>query len=184
MRLFVGVPLPDVVRTELWKYWQQTQRQGQFGNYVKPVEPENYHITLKFIGEVPEQRAARIQRTLEEVQIAEPFGITISGIGGFPTVANAKVIWAGVQDGFQELIALSEHIDTILAYEGVPRERKAFHPHVTLARVKRGTANITDIARVPKTFGAFKYHGFVLYKSTLTPEGPIYEEIQRYEVRK
>jgi len=178
----VGVPLPEDIRKTLWEYWQQIQRQARLDDYVKPVEPENYHITLKFIGEVPEQRSMRIQRALEKIQIAEPFEITVKGIGGFPTAASAKVIWAGVQNGFQELVALSEHIDTALSYEGVPRERRAFHPHVTLARVKRGTADVASIARVLKPFGTFKYNGFVLYKSTLTPEGPIYERLREYGV--
>jgi 2'-5' RNA ligase len=75
-------------------------------------------------------------------------------------------------------------IDSKLALVGVPKEKKSFHPHVTLARVKRGVADVTALARNARDYGSFEFDGFSLIKSTLTREGPVYEELKRYEVIK
>jgi len=179
MRLFVGVPLPKDVREKLEAFWSAHERNI---DRTRPVAPENYHITLKFIGDVPEDRARRIERTLEQAIPKARFPVRVTGIGGFPSNVAAKVIWAGVQEGFNELVALSQTIDQMLAAEGIPRERKAFHPHVTLARVKRGVADVTVLTRKKPDFGTFEFKEFVLYKSTLTPGGPIYEKLRGYGV--
>ncbi len=180
MRLFVGVPLPDDVRTKLWAFWEA---HGIKTASVRPVSAENYHITLKFIGEVPESKAKRIETALEQATLKNEFTVHISGIGGFPRNDSAKVVWAGVQEGFQELTVLSEYIDRLLVDEGIPRETKPFHPHVTLARIKRGVADVTTLSRMQPNFGTFAFRKFRLYKSTLTPEGPIYKALRDYEVR-
>lgn len=179
MRLFVGVPLPADVREKLWAFWGV---HGKKLENTRSVAPENYHITLKFIGEVSEERAKNIANVLESAVPETRFKIRVAGIGGFPASSKAKVIWAGVLEGSQELTALGEYIDRLLGSQGVPKETKAFHPHVTLARVKRGVADVTSLARQRPEFGTFEFQGFTLYQSTLTPEGPIYKSVRDYEV--
>ncbi len=178
MRLFVGIPLPDHVKDAVYGEIQRWQARV---NGIKFVERENLHITLKFIGEVDDGRAKNIAAALRSVE-ARQFDVEVRGIGAFPNPARARVIWAGVGKGFEEIVALSREIDEILAKEGVPRESKEFHPHVTMGRVKRFDPEIARIisAGRDRKFGTFRFERFVLFRSTLTRSGPIYDVVERY----
>ncbi|MDN5358515.1 MAG: 2,3-cyclic 3-phosphodiesterase [Candidatus Diapherotrites archaeon] len=182
MRLFVGVPLPDEQREAVWRLigsWQQSIKG------IKYVERENLHITLKFMGEVPETRIPDIVGTLESVKTGL-FRVHLSGVGAFPSVERPRVVWVGVKEGFNELVSVSKMIDDVLVAHGVPREMKPFHPHVTIGRVKRFSPEIVRKIREDASldFGSFTFERFVLYSSTLTPSGPIYKEVESFEVEK
>ncbi|HID09169.1 TPA: RNA 2',3'-cyclic phosphodiesterase [Candidatus Micrarchaeota archaeon] len=133
MRLFVGIPLPEDVLEGLRRVvldWKAC-----IGG-VKYVEPENMHITLKFIGEVNDRRAERIATLLEEVPFT-PITVGLEGMGAFPSLDRPRVVWVGVRDGFEEIVRLSVQIDGILSLEGVPRETRAFHPHETIGSTQK-----------------------------------------------
>jgi len=182
MRLFVGIPLPREIVDTLY-YVVQDWKNCADG--VKYVEPENMHITLKFIGDVDAGRAERISTILEQVSFA-PFSVHLEGVGAFPSVNRPRVLWIGVNEGFEDTVHLSMQIDGLLSAEGVPRETRKFHPHVTIGRVKSYSPTVPEKIReyAGRPFGSFVVERFVLYKSTLTPNGPVYEELNSYGVER
>jgi len=149
---------------------------------MKPVESQNYHITLRFIGEVPLGVIEEIKRVaLSTLEFSE-FKLTLRGLGAFPDTARPRVVWVGVSDGLEELKAMREHIERALRRIGIPPEReKEFKPHLTLARIK-GSRNIHALARIlaeyeDYEFGSMRVRSVRLKKSTLTRSGPIYETL-------
>jgi RNA 2',3'-cyclic 3'-phosphodiesterase len=147
---------------------------------VKWVPAHQFHFTLKFLGEIPEEAAGRAVAALERVTAGlAPFPLRSAGLGGFPTAERPSVLWAGVTDGKAELSALADAVERELVADGFPRERKPFKPHLTLGRVREG-------ARVPaavpqmlaqahgQEFGTARVERVVLMRSELTPRGSIY----------
>lgn len=181
MRLFAGIPLPEQIREAIDRVIRDWKAEV---SGIKYVERENLHITLKFIGEVEEQKAERIKELLGMVSF-NPIEVELEGVGAFPSADRPRVVWIGVKKGFNEIAALSRQIDELLAWEGIPQEMKAFHPHVTIGRVRRYSPAIKSKMEkyAGRSFGSFTVDRFVLYKSTLTPRGPIYDRLQTYEVK-
>ncbi|MBD3163898.1 RNA 2',3'-cyclic phosphodiesterase [Candidatus Woesearchaeota archaeon] len=139
-----------------------------------------YHLTLKFLGEVREQRLQEIKKGLSKISF-QPFQLTASHLGFFPCKNNIRIIWLGF-DISKELESLHQNIESALA-SMFRKEKRKFHPHVTLARVKsvRDRAafleNIESIAVQKKPFNIDK---FSLIKSTLTKKRPVYECMDEY----
>ena len=133
-----------------------------------------FHITLKFLGDVDESRIADIKAALASVKF-EPFEIRINGIGFFPSNKRINVVWVGITSS--GLLELQKRIDNSL--EGIfPREKDPVM-HITLGRVKFLTDRqlLIDTAKKLAVDCSFKADGFKLKKSTLTKEGPVYEDI-------
>jgi|BEDMetMinimDraft_2_1075160.scaffolds.fasta_scaffold06202_4 2''-5'' RNA ligase len=153
---------------------------------VKPVERENLHITLKFLGEINESFVEELKIALKKVKFMK-FNVHVYGLGAFPKINNPRVIWAGIKEGFQELITLYNLVNDSIKNEGLRFEKdKEFHPHVTLARVKF-RENIKEVIKIineylNEDFGSFEVKSFCLKQSILTPKGPIYSNIEVYEI--
>ena len=147
---------------------------------MKPVEPENFHITIRFIGEVPDYVVNEIRsQVLPKIKF-KPFVVKLAGVGAFPSPSNARVVWIGIQKGFEELKAIRDQVDKLLTDLGLRLEQEEFAPHITLARIKdRGNPAIykfiMDNANVE--VGEQEVRSVRLKKSTLTPRGPIYETL-------
>ncbi|MEM4433793.1 MAG: RNA 2',3'-cyclic phosphodiesterase [Thermosphaera sp.] len=150
------------------------------GADVKPVEDENIHLTLRFIGEVPKEIVDKVCNLLSNVEFPR-FEMRVKGLGVFPSINRPRVIWAGVSEGSSELTRLYEIVEKGLRALKIPGEREEFTPHITLARVKSGRG----VDRLVKVIEAFRDYDFgitivdrvVLKKSTLTPRGPIYNDV-------
>jgi 2'-5' RNA ligase len=140
------------------------------------VKPDAIHITLKFLGEIDEKTCERVQEVLSAIRF-EPFEITLGGVRGNPP-SSPRVIWSGVRDEGDcgRLFAL---VEEALLPLGIPRERRAYTPHATLARVKRFDPSLLpalkDLASIE--FGSCPVMCIKLKKSTLTPSGPVYEDL-------
>ncbi len=150
---------------------------------VKPVERENLHITLRFLGEISEIVVQEVISALRKVRYKQ-FFIRISSLGAFPSLSKPRVIWAGIKEGFSELIELHELIEYELKNIGLKLEREDFHPHVTLARVKE-SSSMKEVLKILENnleleFGSFMAKDFSLKQSILTPRGPIYKDIERF----
>lgn len=177
-RIFVAIDIPsaDVVK----KLAAVRDELVMTGADLKPVEDENLHITLRFIGEVEDEVVRKVCEALREIKF-KAFGVRVKGLGAFPTVARPRVIWAGVAEGSRELVSLHLDVERKLRSLGIPPEREEFVPHITLARVKspRKSRELADaIARYADyDFGFFEASRFVLKESTLTPRGPIYKDV-------
>jgi len=144
------------------------------------VKPDAIHITLKFLGEIDEKTLGRVRDALSAIRF-EPFEISLGRVEGNPP-SFPRVIWSGVRDegGCRRLFTL---VEEALSPLGIPRERRAYTPHATLARVKRFDPSLLPAVKglASEEFGSCSVRCIKMKKSTLTPSGPIYEDIM--EVR-
>ncbi len=149
---------------------------------VRTVKSSHLHLTLKFLGEVPEERIQLVKDAIKQIKIP-PFALTLHGIGCFPNLNHIRVVWIGITEGTESLKQLFQMIEKKLIPLGFAKEKREFSPHLTLARIKslRG-ADKNNLAKLiqdskEKAFGVQETGKFILKKSTLTPKGPIYEDL-------
>jgi 2'-5' RNA ligase len=140
------------------------------------VKPPAIHITLKFLGEIDEKTLARVKEALSRIRF-EPFDISLAGVKGNPPL-SPQVIWSEVCDagGCRRLFGL---VEEALLPIGIPKERRPYTPHATLARVKKFDPSLLPVLKglASEEFGPCTVACIKLKKSTLTPEGPIYEDL-------
>lgn len=157
----------------------------EMGRAVKPVSADNLHVTLKFFGDVPREQTAVIGRTLQEVTApVEAFDVTLKGLGAFPHPGRPSVIWAGI-DAAEPLVRLAANLEVRFASQGFIRERRPFHPHLTLARIKaRPPESLKTLLQQYETkeFGTAPIDHLDLYESELRREGPVYTVLARGEL--
>jgi len=178
MRLFIATPISRQVETELANIIHQLKSAA--GN-VKWVKPENIHLTIKFLGEtdesVVEHLSEMIDKTSRETKILE---FRISKLGGFPNLIRPRALWAGLDGDHAELERLAIKIDERVHKLGYERETRKFRPHLTLGRVKKPQA-LPQLAHFIESYKIeampFQIDRLTLFKSTLTPRGPIYERL-------
>lgn len=134
MRLFVAINFPAELRQSLWRAAAPLR---QAGLPVRWVEPEELHLTLKFLGEVAPAREGEVIAGLEAaVQGAKPFALPVGGFGAFPSASRPRVLWAGCEP-LPALEWLQHRVEQEMERLGFPLEGRAFHPHLTLGRARR-----------------------------------------------
>ncbi len=140
------------------------------------VKPGSIHITLKFLGEIDERTLGRVQEALSALRF-DPFVISLAGVKGNPP-PNPRVIWCEVGDG-GGCRRLFQLVEGALSPLGIPREKRPYTPHATLARVKRPDPSLMPVLRnlTAEEFGSCPVRSIKLKKSTLTPSGPVYEDL-------
>lgn len=179
-RLFLAIDLPSHLKNFIA---QEQARWKQVKSGVKWVKPNLLHLTLKFLGEVPEEQLPDISESLKTICNKHPsFSLSLNGTGVFPTPARPKVFWIGLSGEINKLRALHSDIETGLAQIGFPAEKKKFSPHITLARAKTNkklNELITELAKTKFPTEPFKVDNVVLYKSILSPQGPKYTPITK-----
>lgn len=140
---------------------------------------DQLHLTLRFIGEADRHQAQDIHAALSTIRHAA-FEVTLRGLGAFERRGQPEVLWIGV--GPQEpLKVLHKKIDQALVRTGLDPERRAYTPHITLARLKRGSRPVTGFLQQPVgPSQSFTIDAFALYESRLTPGGAVCSAIERY----
>lgn len=177
VRLFTAVRVPERFVPVIAELEAQLPSNG-----LKLVKPEIAHITLRFIGEVVEERVPQIVDALRSVRMHK-FDALLKGMGAFPSPRRARVVWMGCEG---EFVPLFKSVEDALCSTGMDREKKQYHPHITLARVKRLTeedgTRLEEVIRRHKStqFGGFEVNEFVLFESILRKEGPTYREIEAF----
>ncbi len=150
------------------------------GRGIKPVEDENIHLTIRFIGEVPESLLPNIYACVKEASKVKSFEMTVKGMGAFPSPARPRVVWVGVEKGAHELRRIRDLMEPCLRRHSKP-DRNKFVPHITIARIKGGydPACLRSIIEgyAEELFGESRVTAVKLKKSTLRPEGPIYTDL-------
>lgn len=146
------------------------------------MSPENFHITLKFLGAVDDRRIADVSDAVMRVAAATPrFGISVRGLDAFPSQMRARVLWAGITDDARRLAALGEAVDAALGPLGFERESRPFAGHVTLGRVRepRRQPALADAVAVAarREFGALTVERASVMRSDLSPRGARYSEL-------
>ena len=177
VRAFVAVDLPCEIQEAIAKL-QPALRQSQ-GRLVL-VNPSIIHITIQFLGEVPEDRIPAIASALGTVRLPT-FSLVVHGLAANPR-QRPRVIWCMVSDG-GGCAALARSVGDALGPLGIAREERPFHPHATVARIKGPAPDIHAVIQGigAGVLGRREVRGFSLKKSTLTPGGPVYEDIRRVE---
>ncbi|MBE9556831.1 MAG: RNA 2',3'-cyclic phosphodiesterase [Proteobacteria bacterium] len=174
IRLFVAIPLPEQIRTQLTM--MQSGLQG-----ARWLKPENIHLTLRFIGEARNDLASDIDSALSEIT-APAFTLELEDIGSFARGKRPHALWAGIAKS-EPLSHLQAKIESTLVRAGLAAEERKFSPHITIARLKEMSSNrveawVADYAgfRSPP----FKVDRFALFSSFLKPEGALYIEETSY----
>ncbi len=194
MRIFIGIDLDAEVRARIARFLEGVQG---FAPEARWARPESLHITLKFIGEQTPEQVEAITVRLRQIQ-GSALEIRCAGYGFFPTAKAPRVFWIGIQAGPQ-LAALAESADVAVGEFGIPREERAYNPHLTLARAGAGrrsgspkwrkgdgpNAVFTTLekrlaAMGELDFGTMMAGEFILYQSQLSPKGSKYTKLQRF----
>jgi len=183
MRTFIAVDFP----------LEYLQKINEIANYfksqtpedaVKWVNPENMHLTVKFLGDLPLENLDEAKRIMDgSVGDWKPFEISVSGLGMYPNAKKPRVIWLGVHPE-KPLVHIHQRLDQNLAALNIQREQRKYSPHLTLGRVRRMTDR-DSVSQIGKTLSQFKVDSLGtieviqinLYQSDLTPKGPIYTKL-------
>jgi len=179
MRTFIAIELPPEIKTALGNIQAELKLARADAKWVKP---ENIHLTMKFLGEIDEALVEKIRSILEEIaRRNEPFELSLSELGAFPKLNYPRVIWVSITSG-QQVAKIAEEIEKETVKIGLPSESRPFSSHITLGRMRSGlnrTALVEKInflnSNLPSLKPEFKVRSLTLFKSTLTPSGPIYE---------
>ncbi|MEO8592554.1 MAG: RNA 2',3'-cyclic phosphodiesterase [Candidatus Solibacter sp.] len=182
MRLFTGLDLPREVvgrLDELLRRLKPTAR-------VNWSPPANLHVTTKFIGEWPEERLHELKAALGGLPARPALEVHIRQVGFFPNARIPRSFWVGIEaPGLPELAAAT---DAATATLGVPRDKRAFSPHLTLARIKEPEPLDSLQQAIAKLasldFGSFPADRFFLYRSTLHPSGSVYTKLAEFPLTK
>ena len=184
-RLFVAVKVePDVPLLKTY----QALRYALQGEKIGWVKPENFHLTLKFLGKTPEEKLPAIQEALQEVAAGHsPFTFKISGTGLFGSSYKPRVIWFGTENN-ETLKQLGENVLDALDATGFPRDRQNFVPHLTIGRIRKiehkklfQEANAThrnDVLQEPHI------DKIILYESLLKPAGVVYRKVMEFMLKR
>jgi len=185
VRAFLAIDLPGELKKRLFLLKQEAGP----GLKLKWVEEKNFHLTIKFLGDVEEKFLKKIYNELSSrTENFQPFKLEMEEVGFFGKKAMPRVVWFGIKES-KPLEILVRELNRVFKKLGFPRERERFHPHITLFRVRY----VDDVAGFEKYYQAlrkdaeklrgvsFEVKELVLFKSTLTSKGPIYEPLYKLE---
>ncbi|MFB3766301.1 MAG: RNA 2',3'-cyclic phosphodiesterase [Methanotrichaceae archaeon] len=176
IRSFVAVGIPSSMLDDIARIQREIATGG-----LRLVKPELVHVTLKFLGNVPEEQIDEITEALRGIRYM-PFDAILKGMGAFPG-RSIRVVWLGLEGNF---LGLYQAVEDALASFGFERDKRGFSPHVTLGRVKNPSPEVSkQISRKISQMGnvdlgSFHVDRFLLKKSTLTSGGPIYEDLAEF----
>ena len=180
MRLFVALEIPSMVRENLAELLTSLRAVSPQTRWVRP---ENLHVTLKFIGELPEAKLGVIRSALAAVRSDQPVMLDFRGLGFFPNQKHPRVFWAGIEAS-PNLKLLAAQIEKAMEKVGIPREQRPFSPHLTLARfeppwlAEQLRAAIQEHAA--REFGPLRTNQFHLIESKLKPSGAEYTTVESF----
>lgn len=178
IRSFVSIDLED--EQILSKVDSVISSLTAIGADLKPVERENIHLTVKFLGNVTPAKLAEVQTALGKVKF-EPFTMEVRGSGAFPSLKRMSVVWVGIGEGWSMAEQIFEQTEKLLHEVGFSRETRPFSPHITIARV-RSPRKRDELAAflghlADESFGAFNADRVRLRQSVLSPSGPRYSTL-------
>ena len=192
MRLFLALDIDGPIRERITRFVDEVRNISPDARWVRP---ESLHVTLKFIGEQPDDAVEKIKQALKDVSAATT-EIKFHGYGFFPTAKSARVFWIGMESG-PRLAQLAAAIDERMASLAIKKEVRAFSPHLTLARAPGGSGSPRwrkgdgpnrsfsylqeklSALSAPQ-FGTMTPREFFLYQSQLSPKGSRYTKLARF----
>jgi 2'-5' RNA ligase len=188
MRVFIAIDLDEQIRKALGNL--QTELRGKVDirkSDAKWVNPENIHLTLKFLGEIKDEQVVEVCNITKDVASRhENFELDVGEVGHFGG-RSARVLWVGTGQGCDNLIQLQQDLEQQLDSAGWPKETRKFSAHLTLCRIRNSKAGfrLAQLAQEYKDFtlGTMTADSVTVYQSQLTPEGPIYTTLGNYELQ-
>jgi 2'-5' RNA ligase len=181
VRLFVALEIPRAVRDNLATLIKDLRRTAPNARWLRP---ENIHVTLKFIGEVPPEKVQYIRGALSGVRSEHAAELSFRGLGFFPNAKRPSVLWAGI-DASPNLQSLAGDIESSLEKLGFPREQRPFVPHLTIARFQPPRIHEQLQSAIAQSsereFGSLRTCEFHLIKSNLKPSGAEYTTLESFQ---
>lgn len=174
----------DIDNNELKKKLTDAQKLlAQTGADLKLVEPDNIHMTIRFLGDISLKMADNIFEEMKKIQF-KPFIVKIFGIGVFPSLSYPRVVWAGITEGTTPLQSVFSQLEPNLRRLGFTPDAKGFSPHLTIARVRSAFNRSQLVDCIQKNsqyyFGLVNANCLRLKRSILTPQGPNYSTLKEY----
>jgi 2'-5' RNA ligase len=185
MRTFIAIEIPEEIKRQMTEVQNGLRNSGVDASWPRP---EGIHLTLKFLGEVPEAKLPEIMGILRSAaQGTGVFRLEVAGVGAFPNAKAARVVWVGLSGDVEKLNRLQDAVEKGMADIGFARENRAFTPHLTLGRIKyirsrdvwlNALNGIKDVK-----FAGFDVRAISLMKSELKRSGAVYTEMGNVELK-
>jgi len=171
-RLFIAVPLTDQAREKIAAALPPLPG--------RRVPPQNWHFTLRFLGDTERDRRDQLALTLRGVRLGRSFSIRFDGLGAFPRAKRARIIWLGVTDGARELVSLAEAVESAVRRSDFPAEQRPFKPHLTLSRVEPPRAVADLLSAQPALDVIMPVTEITLVRSSLGAGPAKYEVAEKF----
>jgi 2'-5' RNA ligase len=173
-RLFLGVPLDEDVRAMLAQHLQQHHVPG------RPVPPANWHLTVRFLGNVDQIVTERLIAELDQADLGETFEIVLGEMGAFPRPTRASVVWLALTKGEDRLSELNEIVEGASQAVGLAPEERPSAPHLTLSRIRPELDVRADLAAYEQVPFRWSAGELVLYESHTGRGGAVYEPVEKF----
>jgi RNA 2',3'-cyclic 3'-phosphodiesterase len=176
-RVFLAVDIGAAPRRRVEQFLDRCRATGAEVNWVAA---QNLHLTVKFLGDLPDAQIAQVCRAAEETACGlAPWDLELVGVGAFPHLGRPTTLWIGCAAGHSELSTLAGRLDASLETLGFPRETRPFSAHLTFGRIKRASAGLPALktllqAHTQEAFGPTRIDRLIVFSSDLKPTGPIY----------
>jgi len=188
-RAFVALLLDEAMRTSVGA---EIERLRPLSQAVAWVPTANLHLTLRFLGELSDVQLGGVEAALSEAAaVTAPFALTLHGLGAFPGLERPRILWVGVAEGALAAREAQARVEAALERRGIPPERQAWHPHLTIGRVfdERAWRREAGLplrqalaAAARRSFGTLAVSHIALMRSDLSPQGARYRELASAEL--
>ncbi len=184
MRLFIAFPLAVEIKDYLGSVIADLRPHS---DAIRWVAPKNIHLTARFLGDTEDAKVTKLNQLIDTVAGAHvAVTSSLTQLGAFPNLKRPRVIWAGIGEGTEELGKIARDVELRVRQLRFEPESKGFKTHLTLGRVREG-ARLDAFAEILSGYSLqpmpVVFDRLVLYKSTLTPQGPIYERLHEAALR-
>ncbi len=186
IRSFIAIDLPPAFLDAIDSLQDELKHSTKG---IRWVRSGNIHLTLKFLGDVPSGLLDELGDILTSAcRTHAPFELSMGKPGGFPNIERPRVIWLGLEGELDRLDALSQNIESGCLSAGLAEEKRSFHPHLTLGRVKdwrKASSTLADLFSRTKevSSGTFTVNAVHLYKSDLTRDGAVYTKLKSFPLK-
>jgi 2'-5' RNA ligase len=188
-RAFVALLLDEATRASVGA---EIDRLRPLSRAVAWVPTANLHLTLRFLGELSDEQLGLVEAALvEAAAVTAPFALTLHGLGAFPGLERPRILWVGIAEGALPAREVQARVEAALERRGIPRERQAWHPHLTIGRVfdERAWRREAGLplrqalaAAARRSFGSLAVSRIALMRSDLSPQGARYRELASAEL--
>lgn len=186
--MFIAIDIDETIQSALADLQDNIRKESHLEkDEATWVKPNLMHLTIKFLGDIRDEQAPQVCKIAEEIAARhKTFTVEIANVGTFGK--PAKVLWVGIGENSRELMTLQQDMEDAFAQAGWPKETREFAGHLTLCRIKSFKAAkklppaAAHYANVP--LGSQNIDAICVYKSQLTPDGPVYTLLQKSELRR